>query len=152
MNEETTPTSSLSEMTREQIEMEIASIDQIAKQNSFKYEKRMRGDFPDGKWDRFIASQNEMFGRRAMLEEELEARDTGDDESEDDQEGQESQTVVYDFSGMSAAEVLRSLSYRPTKDELHQACDWLGISYTPTMTNAELKSLIEAMVDAESGE
>lgn len=137
MNEETTAASAYAEMTRDQIEAEIAGIDQIAKQNSFKYEKRQRGDFPDGKWERFIASQNEMFQRRAELEAELQARDEP-----------EAETKTYDFTGMDAPEVLRSLSYRPTKDELQQACDWLQISYEPTLTNAELKSLIEEAASA----
>ena len=55
------------EMTDEQLAAEIATIDQLARQNSYKYEKRQRGDFPDGKWERFVASQNEMFARRDAL-------------------------------------------------------------------------------------
>lgn len=46
------------------------------------------------------------------------------------------------FYGMTPEEVIRSLSYRPAKDELHQACDWLGISYDGTETNAVLKKMI----------
>lgn len=56
---------------RHEIESRIAAIDIIAKQNQFKYEKRMRGEFPDNKWENFAQSQNEMFAERAQLEEEL---------------------------------------------------------------------------------
>lgn len=148
MSEETAVRIAPAEMTREQIQTEIANIDQIARQNSYKYEKRQRGDFPDSKWERFVASQNEMFAYRTELEAELEAREQEGPEDADEEGDREGQAVVYDFTGMSAAEVLRSLSYRPTKDELHQACDWLQILYTPTMTNAELKALIEASAGA----
>lgn len=58
---------------RQQIIDRIAEIDQLAKQNGFKYEKRMRGEFPDRKWDSFVASQNAMYEERAQLEEELES-------------------------------------------------------------------------------
>lgn len=57
---------------RQEIVERIAAIDIISKQNQFKYEKRMRGEFPDNKWDNFVQSQNEMFEERAQLEEELE--------------------------------------------------------------------------------
>lgn len=57
---------------REEIEGRIAVIDQIAKQNSYKYEKYLRGEFPEEKWGRFVQSQNEMYEERAELEEELE--------------------------------------------------------------------------------
>ena len=50
----------------------------------------------------------------------------------------------YDFTGMSAAEVVRSLSYRPTLDELRQACDWLQLEWDETMTRAQLRALIDA--------
>jgi len=56
---------------RQQIVERIAAIDIISKQNQFKYEKRMRGEFPDNKWENFVQSQNEMFAERAELEEEL---------------------------------------------------------------------------------
>lgn len=83
------------EMTRDELITEIANIDQIAKQNSFKYEKHQRGDFPDAKWERFVESQNEMFAYRDELEEELAKREiepeiidapdlTGEQESESD--------------------------------------------------------------------
>ena len=49
---------------------------------------------------------------------------------------------TYDFSGMTPQEVWRSLSYRPTKDEYQQACDWLGIAYDASMTNAQLRALL----------
>lgn len=58
----------------------------------------------------------------------------------------------FDFTGMSAAEVWRSLSYRPTKDELQQACDWLGIEYEPNATNSALKALLREAYEAEAGE
>ena len=54
-----------------------------------------------------------------------------------------------DFTGMTAAEVARSLSYRPTLDELRQACDWLGLAYYESMTRAQLRALIDAAVEAE---
>ena len=75
MSEETTTKPVPAEMTDEEIRMEIAGIDQIAKQNAFKYEKRQRGDFPDNKWEKFVASQNEMFAYRAELEAEQESRE-----------------------------------------------------------------------------
>lgn len=55
------------------------------------------------------------------------------------------------FNGMAAAEVWRSLSYRPTKDEYRQACDWLGIEYSPTATNAELRAFLAAACGVEEG-
>ena len=75
MSEATTTKPVPAEMTDEEIRMEIAGIDQIAKQNAFKYEKRQRGDFPDNKWEKFVISQNEMFAYRADLEAELESRE-----------------------------------------------------------------------------
>lgn len=74
MAEDSTGRARPEDMTDDQIETEIANIDQIAKQNSFKYEKRQRGDFPDSKWERFVASQNEMFAYREELENELKSR------------------------------------------------------------------------------
>ena len=65
-------------------------------------------------------------------------------------EGSPEPAGSFDFSGMTAAEVVRSLSYRPTKDELQQACDWLGIAYDGTETNAELRALIDAAAEAEA--
>lgn len=56
---------------REEIRDRIAVIDQIAKQNSYKYEKYLRGEFPEAKWEKFKQSQNEMYEERAALEEEL---------------------------------------------------------------------------------
>ena len=55
----------------------------------------------------------------------------------------------YDFTGMDAAEVWRSLSYRPTKDEYQQACDWLGIEYASNATNAELRALLASAAGIE---
>ena len=75
MSDETPEQIEPADMTDDQIRTEIASIDQLAKQNSFKYEKRQRGDFPDSKWERFVTSQNEMFARREELEEELKKRE-----------------------------------------------------------------------------
>lgn len=57
--------------------------------------------------------------------------------------------VTYDFTGMTATEVWRSLSYRPTKDELQQACDWLKLEYAEGATNAELTALLQAAYEAE---
>lgn len=56
----------------------------------------------------------------------------------------------YDFTGMTAAEVVRSLSYRPTLDELRQACDWLELDWNTAMTRAELIALIDAAAEAET--
>jgi hypothetical protein len=56
---------------------------------------------------------------------------------------------TYNFAGMTAAEVWRSLSYRPTKDEYQQACDWLGIQYSPNATNAELRALLAEAAGVE---
>ena len=78
MGEESRP---YEDWTDEQIQAEINAIDIIAAQNSFKYEKRQRGDFPDNKWERFVQSQNEMFARRADLEAELEYRATAVEET-----------------------------------------------------------------------
>ncbi|MBQ9042297.1 MAG: hypothetical protein IJ111_05720 [Eggerthellaceae bacterium] len=60
---------------REEIQDRLAIIDQIARQNSYKYEKYLRGEFPEEKWAKFIQSQNEMYEERAQLEEELEGLD-----------------------------------------------------------------------------
>ena len=57
--------------------------------------------------------------------------------------------VTYNFSGMSAADVVRSLSYRPKLDELRQACGWLGIPWDESMTRAQLRSLIDEKAGAE---
>lgn len=57
---------------RQEIVERIAAIDIISKQNQFKYEKYLRGEFPEEKWGRFVQSQNEMYEERAELEEELE--------------------------------------------------------------------------------
>lgn len=65
---------------RKEIEEEIRAIDIVAKQNSYKYEKHQRGEFPEEKWARFVQSQNEMYERRAELEEELD--NLPDDEEE----------------------------------------------------------------------
>ena len=54
----------------------------------------------------------------------------------------EAMQPTYNFTGMTPQEVWRSLSYRPTKDEYQQACEWLGIQYSPTATNAELRALL----------
>ena len=56
------------------------------------------------------------------------------------------------FIGMTASEVVRSLSYRPKKDELQQACDWLQIRYDGTETNNQLKALIYAAAGIEEPE
>lgn len=56
---------------RQQIIERIAAIDITAKQNSYKYEKYLRGEFPEAKWEKFKQSQNEMYEERAALEEEL---------------------------------------------------------------------------------
>lgn len=61
----------------------------------------------------------------------------------------EAAPVTYDFTGMTATEVWRSLSYRPTKDELQQACDWLKLEYAEGATNAELTALLQAAYEAE---
>ena len=61
----------------------------------------------------------------------------------------EAEPVTYDFTGMTATEVWRSLSYRPTKDELQQACDWLKLEYAEGATNAELTALLQAAYEAE---
>ena len=55
------------------------------------------------------------------------------------------------FYGMEPAEVWRSLSYRPTKDEYQQACDWLGVEYSEEATNAELRALLAAACGVEEG-
>lgn len=57
---------------------------------------------------------------------------------------------AYDFTGMSAADVKRSLSYRPTLDELRQACDWLKLDWDTSMTRAQLIALIDAAAEAEA--
>lgn len=57
---------------REEIQDRLAVIDQIARQNSYKYEKYLRGEFPESKWEKFKQSQNEMYEERAALEAELE--------------------------------------------------------------------------------
>lgn len=74
MSEETIEQIAPEDMTDDEIQAEINAIDIIAKQNSFKYEKRQRGDFPDNKWNKFVQSQNDMFERRTALEAEQEAR------------------------------------------------------------------------------
>ena len=56
---------------RQEIIDRLAVIDQIAKQNGWKYEKHQRGEFPENKWERFVQSQNEMYAEREALEEEL---------------------------------------------------------------------------------
>lgn len=61
----------------------------------------------------------------------------------------EAERITYDFTGMTATEVWRSLSYRPTKDELQQACDWLKLEYAEGATNAELTALLQAAYEAE---
>lgn len=53
------------------------------------------------------------------------------------------------FVGLSAKAVWQSLSYRPTKREYQQACDWLQIAYEPTATNAELRALLAAAAGIE---
>ena len=68
---------------RQEIVERIAAIDIISKQNQFKYEKRMRGEFPDNKWENFVQSQNEMFAERAELEEELENLPDDEEEAEE---------------------------------------------------------------------
>ena len=60
---------------REEILDRLAVIDQVAKQNGYKYEKYLRGEFPEDKWERFKQSQNEMYEEHAQLEEELEGLD-----------------------------------------------------------------------------
>ena len=82
MAEQTTERIDPAEMTDDEIRSEIVGIDQIATQQSFKYEKRQRGDFPDNKWEKFVTSQNEMFAYRAALEAELEAREAAAIEAE----------------------------------------------------------------------
>ena len=62
----------------------------------------------------------------------------------------EGNSSPYDFTGMDAAEVVRSLSYRPTLDELRQACDWLQIEWNETMTRSQLRALIDAAASAGS--
>lgn len=58
--------------------------------------------------------------------------------------------IVFDFTGMSAQEVVRSLSYRPALDELRQACDWLRIPWDNTMTRKQLRELIDAKAAEEA--
>lgn len=59
------------------------------------------------------------------------------------------QPAEYDFSNcMTAAEVKRSLSYRPTLDEYRQACDWLGLDWDESMTRAALAALIDEAAGA----
>lgn len=55
------------------------------------------------------------------------------------------------FQGLSPSEVWASLSYRPTKREYQQACDWLGIAYS-NETNAQLRALLAAACGVEEGE
>ena len=50
---------------------------------------------------------------------------------------------TYNFTGMTADEVVRSLSYRPKLDELRQACDWLQLPRDEKMTRAQLRALID---------
>jgi len=57
------------------------------------------------------------------------------DEGEGDDE-------TYDFTGMTPAEVWRSLSPRPKLDEYRQACDWLGLEWDMSMTRAQLRALL----------
>ena len=57
--------------------------------------------------------------------------------------------VAYNFAGMSADDVVRSLSYRPKLDELRQACDWLEIPWDEKMTRAQLRNLIDQKAAAE---
>ncbi len=74
---------------RQEIIDRIAVIDQVAKQNGYKYEKHQRGEFPEEKWERFVQSQNEMFAERAQLEEELEnLPDDGDTAQEPETEAE----------------------------------------------------------------
>lgn len=56
---------------------------------------------------------------------------------------------AYNFTGMTAQEVVRSLSYRPKLDELRQACDWLGLEWDEKMTRAQLRALIDEAAAAE---
>ena len=74
---------------RQEIIDRIAVIDQVAKQNGYKYEKHQRGEFPEEKWERFVQSQTEMFAERAQLEEELEnLPDDGDTAQEPETEAE----------------------------------------------------------------
>lgn len=59
--------------------------------------------------------------------------------------------VTYSFTGLSAADVLRSLNKRANLDELRQACEWLGIEWdvSPKLTRAQLRELIEAAAAGE---
>jgi len=71
--------------------------------------------------------------------------------AESEPEAPEEDTTDYSqkFVGLSAQEVWQSLSYRPTKREYQQACDWLQIAYEPTATNAELRALLAAAAGIE---
>ena len=59
--------------------------------------------------------------------------------------------VANRFIGLTAQEVWASLSYRPTKAEYTQACDWLGIEYGENATNSELRALLAEACGVEEG-
>jgi len=103
-----------------------------------KFAQKVKRYYDAGLWSAQMV--RDAYGKgRITAEEMAEILDEDGEESEDDDPEPQR---TYDFTGMSAAEVVRSLSYRPTKDELQQACDWLGLAYTAQMTNAQLKALI----------
>lgn len=56
------------------------------------------------------------------------------------------------FVGMTPSEVWRSLSYRPRKDEYRQALEWLKVTYTEDMTNAQLRALLAEACGITEGE
>ena len=69
--------------------------------------------------------------------------------AEDADDAEDTTDYSEKFVGLSAEAVWQSLSYRPTKREYQQACDWLQIPYEPTATNAELRALLAAAAGIE---
>ena len=79
--------------------------------------------------------------------------ETTDEPSEEQAEEPVDETdYASKFNGLSPAEVWASLSYRPTKREYQQACDWLGVTYDETATNAQLRALLAEACGVTEGE
>lgn len=62
--------------------------------------------------------------------------------TEETEQQESSEDYADKFVGLTAIEVWNSLSYRPTKRELQQACDWLQVAYDGNETNEQLKAML----------
>ena len=100
-----------------------------------KFATKVKGYYDRGLWTEGMVCDAYAKGRITAEElYEITGIDVSDEGEGDDE--------TYDFTGMTPAEVWRSLSPRPKLDEYRQACDWLGLEWDMSMTRAQLRALL----------